>query len=103
MSTAASTQPTLSLTAVHVLALAHFASPNPTGPTFRTLLAHRLAGELNGSTVQYAYVRVQDTNSKLNKFVIINWSPDGASGDMLSKVPRHSIDVKKLFGASHGL
>jgi hypothetical protein len=101
VSTAASTQPTLSLTAVYVCSVPLILLL-PTGSTFRPRLPHRLAGELNGSTVQYAYVRVQDTNSKLNKFVIINWSPDGASGDMLSKVPRHSIDVKKLFGASHG-
>lgn len=45
--------------------------------------------------------QVEDPNSKLNKFVIINWSPDGAPGPRKAAAVRHAGDVKKLLGASH--
>jgi hypothetical protein len=34
--------------------------------------------EFNGSRIQYGFVRVEDPNTKVTKFVLVNWSGEGA-------------------------
>lgn len=34
--------------------------------------------EFDGSRIQYGFIRVQDPNTQVTKFVLINWSGEGA-------------------------
>lgn len=60
-----------------------------------------LVGELNPSSTQYAYVKVEDPNSKLPKFVLINWVPEGAPVNRKGQSARHAQDVHRFLHGAH--
>jgi len=60
-----------------------------------------LVGELNGAQVQYGYLSVEDPNTQLTKYVIINWAGDAASTAQKGALPRHSRDIADMLRGAH--
>lgn len=60
-----------------------------------------LVEELNGSKVMYAFCRVIDPNTKLPKFVLINWSGDGVPTTVRGTCSNHVRYVADFFRGSH--
>ncbi|XP_077992017.1 drebrin-like protein B [Glandiceps talaboti] len=60
-----------------------------------------LVDELSGSKIMYAYCKVQDPNTSLAKFVLVNWVGDGAPAERKGVCARHNRDVANLFRGAH--
>lgn len=60
-----------------------------------------ISREVNEGQVQYAYLRVVDTNSKNFKFVFIIWQGDGAKASRKGASVGHSRDVEIFLKAVH--
>eukprot|EP00730_Choanoeca_flexa_P006764 TRINITY_DN12221_c0_g1_i3.p1 TRINITY_DN12221_c0_g1~~TRINITY_DN12221_c0_g1_i3.p1 ORF type:complete len:205 (+),score=41.08 TRINITY_DN12221_c0_g1_i3:39-617(+) len=57
--------------------------------------------EFNGSRIQYGFVRVEDPNTKVTKFVLINWSGEGAPVIRKGQCAGHVSDVANYFHGAH--
>nr|XP_054766456.1 drebrin-like protein A isoform X1 [Lytechinus pictus] len=60
-----------------------------------------MADSFNCAKIQYAFLRVIDTNSNLPKNVLINWIGDGAPVSKKGTCARHHQDVANLFRGAH--
>ncbi|EDV20883.1 uncharacterized protein TRIADDRAFT_31115 [Trichoplax adhaerens] len=60
-----------------------------------------LIEELNGSKIMYAFCRVIDPNTKLPKFVLINWSGDGVPTTVRGTCSNHVRYVTEFFRGAH--
>lgn len=60
-----------------------------------------VAEEFSDGKIQYAFVRVTDPNTKLPKFVLINWCGEGVPETRKGLFPSHSASVADYFRAYH--
>ena len=60
-----------------------------------------VADELSDGKMQYAFVRVTDPNTRLPKFVLINWCGDGVPESKKGLFPSHAAAVADYFKAYH--
>ncbi|KAI1277976.1 Drebrin-like protein [Halotydeus destructor] len=60
-----------------------------------------LSEELNSCKIQYAFCRVQDPNTDLPKFVLINWIGEGAPLARKGVCANHIADVANFFKGVH--
>jgi hypothetical protein len=54
-----------------------------------------LEDEFNDGRVQFAFVRVKDPNTKLDKFVLIAWLGEGVPDARKGLFPSHSAAIAK--------
>ncbi|EDQ88359.1 uncharacterized protein MONBRDRAFT_37542 [Monosiga brevicollis MX1] len=59
------------------------------------------AEEFNGSKVQYGFCRVKDPNTGIFKFVLVNWSGEGAPVLRKGTCANHVRDVANFFHGAH--
>jgi hypothetical protein len=59
-----------------------------------------MAEEMSGGKVMYAFVRVIDPNTKLPKFVLINWMGEGVPSTRKGVCARHVTDVGRFLRVS---
>jgi hypothetical protein len=60
-----------------------------------------LSEEFSDGRIQYAFARVIDPNSKLPKFVLINWCGDGVPENRKGLFSSHSASVAQFLKAYH--
>ena len=60
-----------------------------------------LSEEFSDGRIQYAFVRVQDPNSQLPKFVLINWCGEGLPENRKGLFASHSAAVAQYLKAYH--
>ncbi|CCV00547.1 unnamed protein product [Malassezia sympodialis ATCC 42132] len=60
-----------------------------------------LSEEFSDGKIQYALARVVDPNTKLPKFVLINWCGDGVPESRKGLFPSHSATVADFFKVYH--
>ncbi|XP_014675039.1 PREDICTED: drebrin-like protein B [Priapulus caudatus] len=57
--------------------------------------------DLNSGKIMYAYCKVEDSHTTLNKFVLINWQGEGAPIARKGTCASHLRDVTNLFHGAH--
>jgi hypothetical protein len=60
-----------------------------------------LAEEFNDSQIQFAFCRVIDDDSRLPKFILINWCGDGVPVAKKALVSSHLIDIRQQLRGFH--
>uniref|UniRef100_A0A2M3Z7A3 Putative drebrin n=1 Tax=Anopheles braziliensis TaxID=58242 RepID=A0A2M3Z7A3_9DIPT len=60
-----------------------------------------LAGELNSGKIQYAFLRVDNSETGIAKFVFINWQGEGAPIARKGTCAKHVRDVMDLVHGAH--
>ncbi|KAK2818548.1 hypothetical protein Q5P01_024109 [Channa striata] len=60
-----------------------------------------LVEELNSGKVMYAFCRVQDPNSGLPKFVLINWTGEGVKDTRKGRVANHVSSMANFLRGAH--
>ncbi|XP_055905371.1 drebrin-like protein isoform X2 [Eupeodes corollae] len=60
-----------------------------------------LTEELNSGKIMYAFVRIEDPKTGLNKFLLINWQGEGAPVNRKGTCANHIHDVAKILGGAH--
>ncbi|CAD5123369.1 DgyrCDS11726 [Dimorphilus gyrociliatus] len=60
-----------------------------------------MAEDLNSGRIQYVYIRVQDPNSDLPKFVFINWQGEGAPDALKGSCANHVRDISAVLRGAH--
>lgn len=60
-----------------------------------------LTEELNSGKIMYAFVRIEDPKTGLNKFLLINWQGEGAPVNRKGSCANHIHDVSKILGGAH--
>ncbi|KAK3094304.1 hypothetical protein FSP39_000080 [Pinctada imbricata] len=60
-----------------------------------------MAEELSGSKIMYAYCKVHDPNTKLAKFVLINWQGEAAPENLKFKCTSHLRDIQNFLKSIH--
>ncbi|XP_050091777.1 drebrin-like protein [Anopheles aquasalis] len=60
-----------------------------------------LAGELNSGKIQYAFLRVDNSETGIAKFVFINWQGEGAPIARKGTCAKHVRDVTDLVHGAH--
>lgn len=60
-----------------------------------------LTEELNSGKIMYAFVRIEDPKTGLNKFLLINWQGEGAPVNRKGTCANHIHDVSKILSGAH--
>lgn len=60
-----------------------------------------LVEELNCGKIMYAFCKVQDPNTSLSKFILINWQGEGAPLVKKGCCANHFMDIANFFKGSH--
>ena len=55
-----------------------------------------LVDEMSASKILYAYIRVLDPNTGLNKFVLVNWSGEAVPSSIKGPRAYHIPDIERL-------
>ncbi|CAN7990353.1 unnamed protein product, partial [Ixodes hexagonus] len=60
-----------------------------------------LVEELNCGKIMYAFCKVEDPNTSLSKFILINWQGEGAPLVKKGCCANHFMDIDRFFKGSH--
>jgi len=60
-----------------------------------------LVDDFNPSKIQYAFLKIEDPNTSLPKFVLINWQGETAPGTRKGACVRHLADIEKFLAGHH--
>uniref|UniRef100_A0A6M2D2Z2 Drebrin n=1 Tax=Rhipicephalus microplus TaxID=6941 RepID=A0A6M2D2Z2_RHIMP len=60
-----------------------------------------LTEELNCGKIMYAFCRVQDPNTNISKFILINWQGEGAPLVKKGCCANHFMDISNFFRGAH--
>ncbi|XP_075532911.1 actin binding protein 1 isoform X3 [Dermacentor variabilis] len=60
-----------------------------------------LTEELNCGKIMYAFCRVQDPNTSISKFILINWQGEGAPLVKKGCCANHFMDISNFFRGAH--
>lgn len=60
-----------------------------------------LEDEFNSSKIMYAFIRVKDPKTSLNKFIFLHWQGEGAPANRKGACANHVRDVERFFKGAH--
>nr|XP_039272018.1 drebrin-like protein [Styela clava] len=60
-----------------------------------------LETEFNSSKIMYAFIRVKDPKTSLNKFIFLHWQGEGAPANRKGACANHVRDVERFFKGAH--
>jgi len=60
-----------------------------------------LVDDFNPSKIQYAFLKIEDPNTSLPKFVLVNWQGETAPGTRKGACVRHLADIEKFLAGHH--
>lgn len=60
-----------------------------------------LSEDLNSGKIMYAFVKVNDPKTSLDKFVLINWQGEGSNTLRKGISANHLRDIEKFFTGAH--
>ncbi|XP_062135690.1 drebrin-like protein [Drosophila sulfurigaster albostrigata] len=60
-----------------------------------------LSEDLNSGKIMYAFVRIEDPKTGLNKYLLVNWQGEGAPVLRKGTCANHIHDVSKLLSGAH--
>ncbi|XP_076804643.1 drebrin-like protein B isoform X1 [Clavelina lepadiformis] len=60
-----------------------------------------LEGEFNNGKIMYAFVRIDDPNTNMKKYILIVWQGDGVPATRKGACANHVKDVNRFFKGSH--